>query len=103
MKSAFIDGAPGDSRALADGTSVNLPDSRPSLGDPDWQLFAYGPLRASGNLPSSAYIVVWATARSVRRKGMVVLRADALGPSGARRAVQATVSRSGVLSWKEVR
>lgn len=102
-RSAFVDGAPGGSRTLADGASVDLTALTANLGNPNWRLFAYGALNRLENLQSNAYIVVWAAPDPAGQAGVLVLRADALGPSGTRRAVQATISRWGILSWKEVR
>ena len=98
IRSAFIDG-PAGSRILADGTSVSLPGLTSGLGDPSWLLFAHGP-PGLWNLPTSAYVVVWARNGP---SGAMVLRADAFGSNSARRAVQATVTRSRVLSWGELR
>ena len=59
------------------------------LGDPGWRLFAYSPLSRLEGLPSNAYVVVWAGPDPAGREGVIALRADALGPSGSRRAVRA--------------
>ena len=86
VQSAFVDGAPGGTRVLADGvvldltrttnrvrcgrdgcTSADLDAStaeRPwGANNPRWQLFAYGPLQAllpPGSIRSQMYVVVWA-------------------------------------------
>ena len=98
-RSAFVDSPLAGSRTLADGTSISLPGLTSGLGDSSWRLFAYG---SSGvwNLPTSAYVVVWARDGP---SGAMVLRADAFGSNSARRAVRATVTRSRVLSWGELR
>lgn len=102
-RSAFVDGAPGGERTLSDGSLLNLADLTASLGDRGWHLFAYGALNRRDDIPSDAYIVVWVGPDPAGEEGVLVLRADAFGPSGTRRAVQAAVSPSRVLSWKEVR
>jgi hypothetical protein len=101
--SAFVDGAPGGERTLSDGASLNLEELTANLGDPGWRLFAYGPLSSLASVPSTAYIVVWVGPDPAGKEGVLALRADAFGPSGTRRAVQAAVSPSSILSWKEVR
>jgi hypothetical protein len=99
LTSTFIDGPPESAKPLSDGASLNLVQVTSSLGEPGWHLFAYGPLSALAGPPSTLYIVVWAGPDPSGREGTMVLRADAFGPAGARRAVQATVSRAAVLSW----
>jgi hypothetical protein len=102
-RSAFVDGAPGGPRTLADGSTVDLTALTVTLGDGSWHLFAYGALGRLENLRSNAYIVVWAASDPPGQHAVLALRADAFGPSGTRRGVQGTISRSGVLSWKEMR
>lgn len=102
-RSAFVDGAPGGPRTLADGSSVDLTALTATLGDDSWRLFAYGTLSRLENLRSNAYIVVWAAPDPPGQHAVLALRADAFGPSGTRRGVQATISRWGVLSWREMR
>jgi hypothetical protein len=85
---------------------------------PLWRLFAWGPLSKMSPLAiqSSQYVAVWIADDpaeadgnpSVDTNGIVTVHADARGPGGARRIVEATVSRVGpgvlkVLSWREVR
>jgi len=102
-RSAFVDGLPLGPRTLADGSTVDLTALTATLGDDSWHLFAYGALGRLENVRSNAYIVVWAAPNPPGQDAVVALRADALGPSGSRRAAQATISRMGVLSWMEVR
>ncbi len=103
VRSTFVDGPPGGSRTLADGTTVDLTALTARLGTKEWRLFAYGKLDGLEKLPSHAYIVVWAAPDPAGRPGMLALRADALGASGTRRAVQAAISRSGIRLWQELR
>jgi hypothetical protein len=103
IRSTFADGGPGGLRTRADGSTVDLTALTTDLGDPLWRLFAYGALSRLENVPSNAYIVVWAKPDPVGSQEGLALRADAFGSAGTRRGVQAAVSRRGVLSWKEVR
>jgi hypothetical protein len=100
VRSAFNDGAPG-TRTLPDGTSISLPRLTADLEDGRWQPFAHG-AQDLWDLPIRAYVVVWARPDPSDGRGML-LRAEAFGPTGARRAVQAAVTRSRVLSWVELR
>ncbi len=102
-RSVFVDGAPGGPRTLADGSTVDLTALTAALDDGSWHLFAYGTLSHLENLRSNAYIVVWAAPYPEGQDAVLALRADAFGSSGTRRAVQATISRWGVLSWNEMR
>jgi len=85
-QSTFSDGSPGGSRALADGTAIDLTQATNMLNcghaaqcsvdemnsstaerpwganNPRWNLYAYGPLSAivpTGTVNSSMYIAVW--------------------------------------------
>ena len=79
------------------------------LNNPRWQLYAYGPL---GNFvhfarPTPCYIVVWLAddgreedddplrdaADEAPGHGVLRVRADAYGPNGARRAIEAELAR----------
>ena len=98
-----------------------------------WRLFAYGPFGAMAEFarPASCYVVVWVaddsreqdddpstdgTGEAAQGAGIVRIRAEAYGPAGSRRAVEAelvrhcipdpvSVCRVGirVQSWEEVR
>jgi hypothetical protein len=85
---------------------------------PQWRLFAWGPLATMAPLAlaSSQYVAVWVSDDpsevdgnpSVDTNGVLTVHADARGPGGARRMVEATVARktAGVMrmiSWREVR
>ena len=85
-RSTFIDGAPGGSRTLSDGTTIDLTQAtnllncghtatcsvaemnsstaeRPwGVNNPRWSLYAYGPLSAivaTGTINSNMYVAVW--------------------------------------------
>jgi hypothetical protein len=102
-RSVFVDGAPLGPRTLADGSTVDLTALTATLGDDSWRLFAYGELDRLEDVRSNAYIVVWAAPEPPGQSAVVALRADAFGPSGSRRGAQVTISRLGVLFWKDVR
>ena len=85
---------------------------------PLWRLFAWGPLSKMEPLAlqSPLYLAVWIADDpaevdgnpGVDTNGMATVHADARGPGGARRIVEATVARvaSGavkMVSWREVR
>ena len=100
VMSPFVDGAPNASTTLSDGSTVNPAQITASLGEPGWRLFAYGSLAAFAGVPGpSPYVMVWAGPDPAAREGAMSLRAEAFAPGGARRAVQATISRTAVLSW----
>jgi hypothetical protein len=92
-------------RAPWDGSTIDLhvltvkrqadgaADTPPGVTPPVWRLFSYGPV--SRLVPSDArrhplYLVVW-TADG--RDGTVRIHATALGPTGARSSLQASVGR----------
>jgi hypothetical protein len=80
--------------------------------NPRWQLFAYGPVNSllpAGNLNSPFYVVVWigddpaevdgdptrddATGTNSAGRGVVMLRAEAFGPFGSHKRLEAPVQR----------
>lgn len=95
--------------------------------NPVWRLYAYGRLRdmATGNSVSSSYYVAVLVADDPAENdgdplrdgldqanpgsGVLVLRAEAVGPRGARRVIEATIglgrgpAGARLLSWREVR
>ena len=128
--SAFVDGPPGGVRHLGDGTAVDLVgatsaangEPRPwGANNPAWRLFAFG------WLGSTTYVVAWVADDSAENDGdpsidgggganpgagILALRAEAFGPGGAHKVLEATVRRDvepgggpvvRVLSWQEVR
>jgi hypothetical protein len=99
VTSTFVDGPAEGARQLSDGSSVNLTLLTSTLGQPGLRLFAYGPLSELTGRPSILYIIVWVGPDPEGREGTMLLRADAFGPAGMRRAAQARVSHAAVLSW----
>ena len=135
-QSSFVDGSPGGTRALPDGTTVNLTEianlascghtAACSAGDiatnsperhwltnnPVWQLYAYGP--ATNLLPfttenSPIYVVVMVgddpsetdgdpltdgNDAANPGSGVLSLRAEAFGPHGTHRVIEATIART---------
>ncbi len=124
-----------------DGAMDSVTAERPwGKNNPRWQLIGYGPVAAilpPGELDSHMYVLVWIADDPSENdgdpvmdglpppvvdsrnsdnpgRGVVVLRAQARGPGGARRIVEATVARTGdgnvpglaklcILAWREVR
>lgn len=93
---------------------------------PQWTIFAWGPVSEwlpAGDLTLPLYVVVWVSddpgdgdgVPAADNNGMVRLHAQALGPAGARRVVEAVVRRPAVgeppapapavrvAGWREVR
>ena len=142
IPSAFTDGAAIGSRVLPGGDTVTLCCGPGSLsGDvqvradggrlwdadtPRWTLFAWGPVsawRPSGAVRSPFYVVAWVSDDpadgdgdpSADNNGVLRIHAQALGPQGARRIVEAVVHRPSIgsppspapgvrlVSWREVR
>lgn len=75
------------------------------LNNPQWRLFAYGPLSnllGEGSVQSRAYVAVWIADDpsetdgdpAADTNGVVTLLAQALGPQGTRRAVEVTVAKT---------
>lgn len=105
--SAFVDGPPGGTRELSDGSLLNLADVTAGLDNRGWRLFAFGPLNRLQDpnaWQSPAYVVVWVAGDPAGDPSVLAIRAEAYGPGGTRRAVEAFVSQAqGLLSWNEVR
>lgn len=86
---------------------------------PIWRLFAWGPLSAmvpSGAPQSLEYVAVWVADDPSERdgnpvadsNGTISVHAESRGPAGARRRLEATVTRGAagtirMISWREVR
>jgi hypothetical protein len=73
--------------------------------NPQWRLFAYGPLSAmlgDGSILSSTYVAVWVSDDpsetdgnpSADGNGAVTVLAQALGPHGTQRAVEVTMAKT---------
>jgi len=105
--SAFVDGPPGGTRELSDGTVVNLADVTAVLDNRGWRLFAFGPLsrlQEPDAWQSPAYVIVWVARDPAGDPSVLAIRAEAYGTGGTRRAVEAVISQArGLLSWNEVR
>jgi hypothetical protein len=94
--------------SVADMNAYTL--ARPwGLNNPRWKLYAYGPaedLIGSGTVNSAMYLVVWVADDPSEDdnspevdgggmgKGIISLRAEAFGPDGAHRTIEATVART---------
>jgi hypothetical protein len=100
-----------DSDTLA-GPAVYRADS------PRWRLYAHAPMQDLVPAPAAGaplYLIVWVGDDgadgdgdpAVDANGRIQVHAEALGPNGARRAVEALVERSGsgvirMISWRRV-
>ena len=113
---------------------ANSPERPWGANNPRWRLYAYGPLSSLPEVlrPASCYLAVWvaddsreaddnpgldAAGTDDAGRGILRVRAEAFGPQGARRAIEAEVARvctTGpdgdsclpgvrVQSWQEVR
>ena len=145
QKSALVDGAPTGQRTLADGTNFTLDEvinmancqkvttcstsdmqaitpERPwALNNPQWQLFAYGPLNTvlpQGGINSPYYVVVMVADDPSESDndplhdgvvpcqpgqvppacnpgtGVLAMRAEAFGPKGNHKVIELTVART---------
>ena len=142
IPSTFTDGVAIGSRVLPGGDTVTLCCGAGSLsGDvqaradggrlwgadtPQWILFAWGPVsawRPAGAVQSPFYVAAWVSDDpadgdgnpSADNNGVLRIHAQALGPQGARRIVEAVVHRPSIgsppapapgvrlVSWREVR
>ena len=100
LRSSFVDGAADGQKVLSDGSLLRPDAVTAVLGEPGWHLFAYGPMGALADVTASnLYILVWAAAGPPSRPDILMLRADAFGPGGTRRSVQAAITRMSVISW----
>jgi hypothetical protein len=112
VRSTFVDAT--RTPRLTSGETINLDaltrdlqarsNAAASWGpnNPAWRLFAYGPLtRLAGGMESGAYVIVWVAddpaevdgVAAADSNGVLMIRADALGPHRTRRAVSVTVAR----------
>ena len=135
-QSSLVDGSPGGTRSLPDGTTVNLteianlascghiascsaseiatnsPERHWLTNNPAWQLYAYGP--ATNLLPfttenSPIYVVVLVgddpsetdgdpltdgVGAANPGGGVLAIRAEAFGPHGTHRIIEATIART---------
>ena len=89
---------------------------RRGADNPRWRLFLYQPLaRVARTSRAEEYVVAWVADDAseadgnpaIDSNGIGTVRAQALGPQGAQRTVEATVVKNdvgvAVLSWREIR
>ena len=137
VQGSFTDGAALGARTLPGGSSIVLccgassltgavqlrADAGRSWGTdtPQWVIFEWGRARdwlAAGESHTPLYVIVWVADDpadsdgnpAADNNGMVQIHAQALGPAGIRRAVEAVVERPSagpglvrVVRWREVR
>jgi Tfp pilus assembly protein PilX len=122
-RSAFVDGPPSGARTLSDGTTIDLGSqtnllncghaaacAQGELGPSPWTLYASAPLSAmvpTGTINSNMYVAAWVSdAASDPGGAMLNVRAEAFGPGGTHRAVEATLRRAEgevrVIGWRSV-
>jgi len=114
-QSSFVDntltpttpaGEPLDLTAMTTELQAQADATNPwGLNNPQWRLFAYGPLSGmlgQGSLQSNTYVAVWVADDpsevdndpSADVNGVITVYALALGPQGTRRAVEVTVAKT---------
>lgn len=116
-QSAFVDGAAGVSKTLPGGGTIRLTSATAALqsdtdtlnlwgpNNPQWKLFAWGPLSnmlPNNQIDSSMYVAVWVADDPAETdanpltdgNGTLTLHAEAIGPSGTRKVVEVTVART---------
>jgi hypothetical protein len=110
-ESAFVDGAPSID---LDSATADINTFTPR-GASSYSLYAYGPLRdlvPTADWNPRSYIAVWVADRSPSGSGEITvgLAAEAFGPTGSRRAIEATIGRIAgergtveLRSWSELR
>lgn len=115
IQSSFVDdsltptapyGEPLDLTAMTSEVQSQSDATAPwGLNNPQWHLFAYGPLAdmlGEGSIQSSAYIAVWIADdpsetdnnAQADTNGVVTVLAEAIGPQGARRSIEVTVAKT---------
>jgi hypothetical protein len=115
--SGFIDGAPSIAKTLPSGHKMTLSAATAELqgetdtanlwgpNNPQWRLFAWGPLSDIANdasIDSSMYVAVWVADDPSEidgnpandSNGTVTLHALAIGPGGTRKVIEVTVART---------
>jgi type IV pilus assembly PilX-like protein len=122
VTSSFSDGAPGNI-LLPGGGRINLTNATAALqsrtdsadlwgpNDPQWRLFAWGPISRlldTTTIDSPMYVAVWVaddpadgpsagTADGnplLDANGTLTIRAEAFGPAGTRKVIEVTVART---------
>jgi hypothetical protein len=115
--SSFMDGSAGISKTLPGGGTITLTSATAELqsitdaadewglNDPQWKLFAWGPLSEIANdvtIDSPMYVAVWVADDPAETdddplsdtNGTLTLHAVAIGPSGTRKVIEVTVART---------
>jgi len=117
ITSSFMDGSASASKILPGGGTLTLTSATAELqsatdiadewgaNDPQWKLFAWGPLSeiASGiTIDSPMYVAVWVADDPAETdddplsdtNGVLTLHAEAIGPAGTRKVIEVTVART---------
>jgi type IV pilus assembly PilX-like protein len=120
-RSAFVDGLTTDQKTVPGGGVIALccgPNTATgqlqantnalnqwAANNPQWKLFAYGPLRnilADNSIDSAVYVAVWVADDPAETdgdplsdsNGTLTLHAEALGYSGSHKVIEVTVART---------
>jgi hypothetical protein len=91
-------------------------DARRGADNPRWRLYLYQPLSAIARTAlASSYVVVWVADDAAEAdadpqtdsNGLIAMRAEAFGPQGMQRTIDATLANDGagvkLVSWRDVR
>jgi len=115
--SSFMDGSPSSSKTLPGGGTLTLTSATSELqsatdtanawgaNNPQWKLFAWGPLSEIANditIDSPMYVAVWVADDPAETdddplsdaNGVLTLHAEAIGPGGTRKTIEVTVART---------
>jgi hypothetical protein len=98
VRSALVDGPPGGTRRLADGSTIDLAEVASPPSNPMWRLYAYGPLSdmiSTGTIDSPFYVVLMVSGPENAGADVLALRAEAFGPRGAHKTIEVTLTRTG--------
>jgi hypothetical protein len=115
--SSFMDGSASSSKTLPGGGTLTLTSATAELqsvtdtanawgaNNPQWKLFAWGPLSEVASnitIDSPMYVAVWVADDPAETdndplsdsNGVLTLHAEAIGPAGTRKTIEVTVART---------
>jgi len=97
VRSTLVDGPPGGTRRLADGSTIDLAEVANTASNPTWRLYAYGALAdmiSTGTINSPFYVVLMVSGPKNPGADVLALRAEAFGPRGAHKTIEVTLTRT---------